>query len=118
MPVLLKRAYDSPEENDGYRILVDRLWPRGVKKVEAALDEWLKEIAPSNELRVWFNHDPKRWGEFRHRYLVELKEHRETVRKIAKRASKGNVTLVFGARNEEENQAVVLQQYIKMLKPE
>ncbi len=115
MSISLKRAYESPEKRDGYRVLVDRLWPRGVKKEEAALDDWMKEIAPTTELRKWFGHDPDRWGEFRKRYLTELKAHREVLRELAARAEKGKVTLVFGAKDTERNQAVVLRQYLERL---
>lgn len=114
MDVVLKRAYDSPEKSDGHRVLVDRLWPRGVSKEEAQLDEWKKEIAPTDTLRKWFRHDPERWGEFRRRYLAELKEHRVELRDLAARAERGRVTLVYGAKDGERNQAVVLRQYLRM----
>jgi PAS domain S-box-containing protein len=104
----LKRAYEPAEASDGYRILVDRLWPRGVSKDRAAIDEWMKEIAPSAELRQWFGHDPARWPEFQKRYRAELREHADLVRQIAERAAHGPVTLVFGAKDEAHNDAVVL----------
>lgn len=117
MEIALKRAYDPPEKSDGHRVLVDRLWPRGVAKETAKLDEWRKEIAPTDALRKWFGHDPERWGEFRRRYLAELKEHRSELRELAARAQSGKLTLVYGAKDPERNQAVVLRQYLRMLRP-
>jgi len=110
--VQLKRAYERPEKKDGVRILVDRLWPRGVSKKEARLDEWIKEIAPSAELRTWFGHDPRRWDEFRHRYRAELAEHAETLKDLRRRAREGPITLVYSARDEIHNDAVVLRNVI------
>lgn len=115
MTIKLKRAYDRPASDDGYRVLVDRIWPRGISKEDANLDDWLKEAAPSDELRTWFNHDPERWDEFRKRYLAELKHHRESLRELARLADEQTVTLVFGARDRKHNNAVVLKQYLKML---
>ena len=105
----LKRAYEPAAPNDGVRILVDRLWPRGVSKAKAQLDDWMKEIAPSAELRQWFGHDPARWGEFQQRYRAELQQHDELLEQIRALSSKGVVTLVYGARDEEHNDAVVLR---------
>src|SRR5690242_21002337 len=102
----LKRAYEPASSLDGRRILVDRLWPRGVTKRRAAIDEWMKEIAPSAELRRWFGHDPDRWPEFQRRYKRELRERGDLLAKIATLASRGRVTLVFGARDEAHNDAV------------
>jgi uncharacterized protein YeaO (DUF488 family) len=110
--VRLKRAYEPPEKNDGTRILVDRLWPRGVSKAEARLDEWIKEIAPSGELRTWFGHDPERWDEFQKRYRAELAEHSELLRGLRHRAREGTITLVYSARDEVHNDAVVLRNVI------
>jgi uncharacterized protein YeaO (DUF488 family) len=110
--VRLKRAYEPPEKTDGTRILVDRLWPRGVSKEEAKLDEWIKEIAPSSELRTWFGHDPRRWDEFRKRYRSELAEHSETLKDLRRRAREGPITLVYSARDEIHNDAVVLRNVI------
>jgi uncharacterized protein YeaO (DUF488 family) len=110
--VRLKRAYEPPEKTDGTRILVDRLWPRGVSKAEAKLDEWIKEIAPSTELRTWFGHDPRRWDEFRKRYRSELAEHSETLKDLRRRAREGPITLVYSARDEIHNDAVVLRNVI------
>ena len=104
----LKRVYEEPERSDGRRILVDRLWPRGLSKEKAAIDEWMKEIAPSTELRKWFGHDPAKWPEFQRRYREELRSHDDLVQEIAKAARGGPVTLLFGARDEEHNDAVVL----------
>ena len=104
----LKRVYEPAADSDGRRILVDRLWPRGLSKKKAAIDEWLKEIAPSAELRRWFGHDPKKWPEFQRRYKLELRGHAATVRAIAALASRGPATLVYGARDEAHNDAVVL----------
>jgi uncharacterized protein YeaO (DUF488 family) len=105
----LKRAYEPAAPDDGIRILVDRLWPRGVSKEEAALDEWMKDIAPSAELRQWFGHDPERWVEFQHRYRAELRQHGEELEKIRSLAKKQAVTLVYSAHDEQHNDAVVLR---------
>src|SRR3954453_11054293 len=110
--VRLKRAYEPPEKKDGARILVDRLWPRGVSKEEAKLDGWIKEIAPSTELRTWFGHDPRRWDEFRERYRAELAEHTEVLKDLRRRAREGPITLVYSARDEIHNDAVVLRNVI------
>lgn len=109
----IKRAYEAPSPRDGTRILVDRLWPRGVKKTDAALSRWMKEIAPSNELRKWFGHDPARWEEFRRRYEAELEEKRELLGELRALAKKGPVTLVYSARDEAHNQAVVLLEMLR-----
>ena len=116
MPVSLKRAYESPSPEDGYRVLVDRLWPRGVSKEEASLDDWLREIAPSDDLRTWFDHDPERWEEFRKRYRSELDEHREALHFLARLAADGKLTLVYGAKDREHNNAVVVKEYIEEMK--
>ncbi len=107
--VRLKRAYDSPAATDGTRILVDRPWPRGVRKADAALDDWVRELAPSAELRKWFGHDPARWPEFQRRYVRELRDHAKEIERLRALARTGPVTLVFGARDEEHNDAVVLR---------
>ncbi len=111
--IWLRRAYDAPTRNDGYRVLVDRLWPRGTRRADAQLDEWCRDLAPSNELRRWFGHDPRRWAEFQRRYRVELSEHRDDVDRLAERADKHRVTLVYGARDREHNNAVVLRDVIE-----
>lgn len=115
MSIVLKRAYEEPAEDDGYRVLVDRIWPRGISREKAEIDEWLKEAAPSSDLRKWFHKDPSRWGEFRRRYLSELKEHRDKLRTLAERAERERVTLVFAARDTKHNNAVVVKQYLNML---
>jgi uncharacterized protein YeaO (DUF488 family) len=110
--IRLKRAYESPELGDGARILVDRLWPRGIKKANAAIDRWFRDIAPSAELRRWFGHRPERWPEFRRRYLAELQERPELIEEIRKVARAGPVTLVYAARDEGHNDAVVLKELL------
>jgi uncharacterized protein YeaO (DUF488 family) len=105
----LKRAYEPAAIEDGTRILVDRLWPRGVRKAEANLDQWLGEIAPSARLRTWFAHDPKRWDAFRRRYRAELAEHANVLDELRRRARQGPVTLVYSAKDEAHNDAVVLR---------
>lgn len=109
----LKRVYEPAAKSDGRRILVDRLWARGLSKEKAAIDVWMKEIAPSTELRQWFAHDPAKWPEFKRRYRKELRAHRELVSDTAKLASRGRVTLVFGAKDEEHNDAVVLAAVVR-----
>lgn len=111
--IKLKRAYEKPAKDDGERILVERLWPRGVSKAQAKLDLWLKEIAPSVELRKWFGHDPDRWAEFRRRYLKELKQKTDLISLLKRLANKGTVTLIYAARDEEHNGALVLQQFLQ-----
>lgn len=111
--IRVKRAYEPARPQDGQRVLVDRIWPRGVSKDEADLDEWLKEIAPSDELRKWFGHDPERWDEFRKRYFAELDEHPELVAQLRARADGHLVTLVYGAHDEEHNNAVALKEYLE-----
>lgn len=105
----LKRAYVAAEPGDGVRILVDRLWPRGVSKADAALDDWMKDIAPSTELRQWFGHDPARWAEFQRRYRSELEQHADELDRIRDLARTRTVTLVYSAHDEEHNDAVVLR---------
>lgn len=105
----LKRAYEPAAPEDGVRILVDRLWPRGVSKAKAAIDDWIKEIAPTSELRKWFGHDPARWAEFQRRYRDELRERSEDLDRIRELAGARVVTLVYGAHDEQHNNAVVLR---------
>lgn len=111
MSVMLKRAYEAPAPTDGKRILVDRLWPRGLAKVKARIDLWLKDVAPSTELRQWFGHDPVKWPEFRKRYRAELKANPalEELRALSRR---GDITLVYAARDALHNEAVVLKQVL------
>jgi uncharacterized protein YeaO (DUF488 family) len=111
----IKRAYDPASEEDGQRILVDRVWPRGVSKERASLDRWAKELAPSTELRKWFSHDEKKWDEFTQRYTDELARQEAGLKEIAKSARNGAVTLVYGSRDEEHNQAVVLKAVLDRL---
>jgi uncharacterized protein YeaO (DUF488 family) len=108
MKINLKRVYEQPTAEDGTRVLVDRLWPRGLTKEKARVDLWLKEIAPSTELRKWFGHDPSRWVEFKRRYRAELRHDTEQVAQLKAEMKKGPVTLVYAARDEEHNEAVVL----------
>lgn len=115
MTIALKRAYQPPAANDGYRVLVDRLWPRGVSKDEMKLDQWLKKTAPSDQLRKSFHNGELSWGEFRKKYLAELKEHRDQLRPLAARSQKQRITLVFSAHDEKHNNAVIVKQYLKML---
>jgi len=112
MAIRLKRAYDEPAQNDGYRILVDRVWPRGISKKEARLDEWLKNIAPSTELRKWFDHDPDKWEQFLERYFRELDEHKQAIDKLITLATNGRLTLVFAAKDRDHNNAVALKKYV------
>lgn len=104
----IKRIYDAPDKADGFRILIDRLWPRGIKKVDAALDLWLKEIAPSNTLRKWFNHDAEKWPEFQKRYAKELEDKQDLIDLIKEKATAQTVTLLFGSKEMEHNNAVAL----------
>jgi uncharacterized protein YeaO (DUF488 family) len=107
--VKLKRAYEPPSRTDGTRVLIDRLWPRGVKKTDAKIDEWMKDIAPSTSLRKWFGHDPARWAEFQHRYEAEVRQHPEYLERLRMLAREGPLTLVFAAHDEAHNDAVVLK---------
>jgi uncharacterized protein YeaO (DUF488 family) len=111
--IKIKRVYDKPSRDDGRRILIDRLWPRGLTKEGAAIDEWLKEAAPSNELRKWFGHDPAKWAVFRKRFFSELLGHEDVVEGIISAARKGTVTLLFGSKEERINNAVALKEYIE-----
>jgi uncharacterized protein YeaO (DUF488 family) len=115
--IRLKRAYEPPSSEDGLRVLVDRLWPRGLGKSAAAIDRWLKEMAPSSELRRWFAHDPRKWGEFRRKYQAELLGQGELLRELREAAQKGPLTLVYSARDQEHNQAVVLRDVLKGTPP-
>ncbi len=109
----LKRAYEPPAAGDGTRILVDRLWPRGVSRESAAIDLWLKEIAPSTALRKWFGHDPAKWPRFLERYFAELDGNREPVGRLLEEIRRGPVTLVYGAKDREHNDAVALAEYLE-----
>ena len=113
MDIKIKRIYDDPEKSDGIRILVDRIWPRGVSKEEAKLDDWIKEIAPSTELRKWFDHKEERFGEFLKKYKKELEDHQDLVINLLKKAKKKRLTLLYGAKDKKHNQAVVLKEFLE-----
>ena len=107
-----KRIYDA-EDEEGYRVLVDRLWPRGVSKEKANLDEWMKEVAPSDELRKWFNHEPSKWKSFKKKYMDELDDKQDLVQELLDNAKKGDLLLLYAAKDEEHNNAVVLQELLE-----
>ena len=111
--ITLKRVYEPPGREDGLRVLVERLWPRGLTKERAAVDLWLKDVAPSAELRKWFGHDPARWKRFQERYRRELREKADAVRLLKQKAKEGTVTLVYAARDEEHNGALVLTRLLQ-----
>lgn len=113
MNIKIKRVYEQPNRKDGERILVDRLWPRGLTKEKAHVDLWLKEIAPSTELRKWFGHDPDRWKSFRRRYETEITHNDDVIKLLKQKARKGTVTLVYAARDEKHNEALVLKQFLE-----
>jgi uncharacterized protein YeaO (DUF488 family) len=113
MDIRLKRAYDEAAISDGYRVLIDRLWPRGISKTDAEIDEWARELAPTTALRKWFAHDPERFDEFRRRYTTELATHDDKLRELRGRARTGRLTLVYSARDEEHNDAVVLAELLR-----
>jgi uncharacterized protein YeaO (DUF488 family) len=113
MAVRIKRVYDPPAPSDGYRVLIDRLWPRGITRERAQLDEWARELAPSGELRRWFGHDPARFEEFRRRYDAELASYSEKLRELRSRARAGTLTLVYSARDTEHNDAVVVAEVLR-----
>jgi uncharacterized protein YeaO (DUF488 family) len=113
MDVRLKRAYEPASAEDGYRVLVDRLWPRGVSKEQAKLDEWEKELAPSSQLREWFGHEPSRFSKFRQRYIDELRANEPRLRELRRRARTGTLTLVYSAHDSEHNDAVVLSEVLR-----
>jgi uncharacterized protein YeaO (DUF488 family) len=113
MAILLKRAYESPGPDDGFRILVDRLWPRGVSRRAAHIDLWLKDVAPSTALRKWFGHDPSKWVEFRQRYFLELRGKPEAIGLLNGHVRRGVITLVYGAKDTEHNDAVALREYLE-----
>jgi uncharacterized protein YeaO (DUF488 family) len=116
--IQLKRVYADSSPADGLRVLVDRLWPRGLSKERAAVDWWLKDVAPSTELRKWFGHDPAKWKEFQVRYRKELREKKDALELLKKKSAEQNVTLVYGARDEEHNQALVLKKILEGRKRE
>ena len=107
--IQLKRVYEKPSRKDGLRVLVDRLWPRGLTKERAAVDLWLKDVAPSTKLRQWFGHDPDKWNDFQARYRKELKEKEDSLKVLKQKSKDGTVSLLYGARDEEHNEAIVLK---------
>lgn len=112
--ITIKRVYEDKSKNDGYRVLVDRLWPRGLSKEKAGVDLWMKDIGPSNELRKWFNHDPVKWDEFKSKYQVELKGKKDLLAELKRlEAEHKKLTILYGAHNEEHNQAVVIAEELK-----
>ena len=113
MDVRLKRAYDPAEPTDGHRVLIDRLWPRGVSRDRAKLDDWEKELSPSKELRQWFAHEPERFDEFRRRYIEELRNRRPRLTSLRRRAREGTLTLVYAAHDAQHNDAVVLAEVLR-----
>jgi uncharacterized protein YeaO (DUF488 family) len=113
MDVRLKRAYEAPAPADGYRVLIDRLWPRGISREQAKLDAWERELAPSPDLRRWFGHDPERFDEFRRRYMEELRAERPRLAALRRRAREGTLTLVYGARDADHNDAVVVAEVLR-----
>jgi uncharacterized protein YeaO (DUF488 family) len=110
--IKLKRVYESPSPKDGLRVLVERLWPRGLTKERAAVDLWLKDVAPSAELRKWFGHDPARWEQFQERYRQELRQKKDAVQLLRQKGKEGTVTLVYAARDEDHNGALVLKRLL------
>lgn len=113
MKIRIKRAYDKPEKDDGYRVLVDRLWPRGIKKEDLKIDDWYKDVAPSNELRKWFGHDSAKFGEFKDRYFAELTGSNAASKLLVSMDLASQLTLVYSAKDTEHNQAVVLKEYLE-----
>lgn len=112
MAIRIKRVYEKPADDDGYRILIDRLWPRGLKKEQVRYDLWLKDIAPSTELRRWFDHDPAKWPEFKRRYFLELDDQGDAVAELRGLAEDRTVTLLFGAKATQYSNAAALQEYL------
>jgi uncharacterized protein YeaO (DUF488 family) len=113
MTIQLKRAYEPAQKQDGVRLLVERLWPRGLTKEKAAIDEWFKDVAPSPELRKWYGHDPAKWEAFRKRYLAELRGNAEAVDRLRKRVKEGPVTFIYAAKDEKRNSALLLKKFLE-----
>ena len=113
MMIRIKRVYEAVQEGDGVRILVDRLWPRGISKEKAAIDKWMKEIAPSNKLRKWFNHDPKKWQQFKEKYQKELESKTDLIEELRTPSKKGTLTFLYAAKDELHNQALVLKEFLE-----
>lgn len=115
MGITVRRVYEKPDRDEGMRILVDRLWPRGLSKADAAVDLWVKDLAPSDGLRRWYGHDSRKWTEFRRRYFAELDGHAESVRELAGRALSGDVVFLYSAKDPRFNNAVALKEYLESL---
>ena len=115
MNIKIKRVYEQPASDDGSRILVDRLWPRGLTKEKAHVDLWLKEIAPSRELRIWFGHDPDKWNRFRGRYETEIRNNNDLVKLLTEKAKAGMVTLLYAALDKKHNEALALKQFLERI---
>lgn len=113
LKVNLKRAYEAPARSDGQRVLVDRVWPRGITKEEILIDDWVKDVAPSTALRKWFNHEPPKWNEFKRRYFRELEERPDALKRLLAKARAGSMTLVFGAKDTAHNNAMALKEYLE-----
>ncbi|HEY7783643.1 MAG TPA: DUF488 domain-containing protein [Pyrinomonadaceae bacterium] len=113
MNITIKRAYQQPDRADGVRVLVDRLWPRGLTKEKANIDLWLKDIAPSTQLRKWFGHDPEKWRGFRGRYITELRHKDDLVKFLKEKARETKITLIYGARDQKHNEALVLKKFLE-----
>ncbi len=111
--IQLKRAYDRPSAEDGKRFLIERLWPRGIKRTELRIDAWLKDVAPSTTLRQWFSHDPDKWNEFRRRYFAELDKNPDAWEQLLQAAQRGRVTLIYSSHDQEHNNAVALREYLE-----
>ena len=108
-----RRIYDKPDTDDGFRILVDRIWPRGLKKNDVKIDLWQKDIGPSSALRKWFNHDQRKWNEFKRRYYEELKDRKEIVKLFLEKAEQGTITLLYSSKEEKYNNAIALKEYLQ-----
>ena len=116
MAIQIKRVFESPEERDGLRVLVDRLWPRGISKTKARIDVWTKDLAPSTDLRKWYSHDPDKWLEFKSRYFAELDKNPEMVHELSAHLRKGPVTFLYSSKEQRLNNAVALKEYLEALK--
>ena len=108
-----RRIYDKPDADDGFRILVDRIWPRGLKKNDVKIDLWQKDIAPSSALRKWFNHDQRKWNEFKRRYYEELKDRKEIIKLLLEKAEQGTITLLYSSKEEKYNNAIALKEFLQ-----
>jgi uncharacterized protein YeaO (DUF488 family) len=113
MTILVKKAYETPTHDDGFRVLIDRIWPRGLEKSALQVSDWLKDLAPSTTLRQWFDHDPRKWEDFKRRYFSELDQHQNEIRELLADATADEITLVYSAKNAHYNNAVALKEYIE-----